>query len=86
MGGKLLLVKGLQLLDLSNNLILFVFHEVKLGGDALKASVEAIKPIKDSLKCALSVKTNRGGGTSSSTSLLTLSFMSIALQISLITT
>ena len=59
MGGKMLMVKGLQLLDLSNNLILFVFHEVKSGGDALKASVEAIKPTKDGVKCTPNVKINR---------------------------
>ena len=86
MGGKLLMVKGMQLLDLSNNLILLVFHGVKSGGDALKTSVEAIKPTKDSLKNTPSVKTSRQGGTSCIASLLTLSFMSISLQISFIPT
>ena len=59
MGGKLLMVKDLQLLDLSNNLILLVFYGVKSGGDALKASVKDIKLTKYNLKCTPSVKINR---------------------------
>ena len=84
MGSKWLMVKGLQLLDLSSNLILLVFHGVKSGGDALKTSFEAIKSMKDNLKSTPSVKTSRRGGTSSIASLLALSFMSISLQMSLI--
>ena len=84
MSGKLLMLICLELLNLSNNIILLMLHEVQSSSEAFKMGVEGVKSTKDGFKSNSSIKINRRETISYLSSLVSISYRLIALSMNLI--